>query len=296
MRALRAPRFGSARDEPTGNNSRAPLLVPAREHARHLAASRALLTQCGTHGHPRSHRSSARRARPVREPRQGAGRHRRRPGDRGRRPRHQSLGGSVSRRGPARRARAPLGVARRREARGRARSFRLRSIGDPPGASVSTSAPRPAGFTEVLLARGARRVYAVDVGRGQLHPRLRERPEIVSLEGTDIRALDPARLPERPEFVTIDVSFISLKLVLPAALALAANAGAPAGADQAAIRGRPGATSRRASCAIRSSTPPSATTSRHSSPRSAGTCRGIVPSPIPGGDGNREFFIGAHRT
>src|SRR6266852_4286378 len=77
------------------------------------------------------------------------------------------------------------------------------------------------GFTEVMLARGARRVYAVDVGRGQLHPRLRGRSEVVSLEGTDIRALAPVRLAERPDFVTIDVSFISLKLVLPAALALA---------------------------------------------------------------------------
>src|SRR5688572_12773289 len=59
------------------------------------------------------------------------------------------------------------------------------------------------GFTEVMLARGARRVYAVDVGRGQLHPRLRRRPEIVSLEATDIRELDPARLAERPDFVAL---------------------------------------------------------------------------------------------
>ena len=72
------------------------------------------------------------------------------------------------------------------------------------------------GFTEVLLARGAKRVYAVDVGTGQLHPRLRGRDAIVSLEQTDIRKLDPARLPDPPGFATVDVSFISLKLVLPA--------------------------------------------------------------------------------
>jgi 23S rRNA (cytidine1920-2'-O)/16S rRNA (cytidine1409-2'-O)-methyltransferase len=77
------------------------------------------------------------------------------------------------------------------------------------------------GFTEVLLARGARHVYAVDVGTGQLHPRLRQRSEIVSMEETDIRTLDRAALPERPSIVAIDVSFISLKLVLAAALALA---------------------------------------------------------------------------
>src|SRR5271170_770665 len=79
------------------------------------------------------------------------------------------------------------------------------------------------GFCDVLLARGARRVYAVDVGTGQLHPRLRGRAEIVAMERTDIRALDPAALPEPPDVVTIDVSFISLKLVLPAAIALAAR-------------------------------------------------------------------------
>src|SRR3954454_3820191 len=73
------------------------------------------------------------------------------------------------------------------------------------------------GFTEVLLARGARRVYAVDVGRAQLHPSLRAHAAIVSLEETDIRTLDPSRLAELPDFVIIDVSFISLKAVLPAA-------------------------------------------------------------------------------
>src|ERR1700730_16782322 len=72
------------------------------------------------------------------------------------------------------------------------------------------------GFAEVLVLRGARHVYAIDVGRDQLHPRLRGRSDIVSMEETDIRSLDPARLAEEPDFATVDVSFISLKLVLPA--------------------------------------------------------------------------------
>src|SRR5262244_3021925 len=76
------------------------------------------------------------------------------------------------------------------------------------------------GFTQVLLNRGARRIYAVDVGHGQIHKSLCTRREIVSLEGTDIRSLSPARFHEAPELVTIDVSFISLKLVLPSAMAL----------------------------------------------------------------------------
>jgi 23S rRNA (cytidine1920-2'-O)/16S rRNA (cytidine1409-2'-O)-methyltransferase len=72
------------------------------------------------------------------------------------------------------------------------------------------------GFTEMLLARGARRVYAVDVGTGQLHSRLRGHGDIVSIEQTDIRGLDPSLVPGPPDFATVDVSFISLKLVLPA--------------------------------------------------------------------------------
>src|SRR6202171_3862133 len=62
------------------------------------------------------------------------------------------------------------------------------------------------GFTDVLLARGARRVYAVDVGTNQLHPRLRGRDDLISIEQADIRTLDPARLPEQPDFAAIDVS------------------------------------------------------------------------------------------
>ena len=86
---------------------------------------------------------------------------------------------------------------------------------DPAGRVCLDVGASTGGFTQVLLARGARRVYAVDVGRDQLHARLRGQAAIVSLEGTDIRALDPARLAEAPDFVTIDASFISLKLVLP---------------------------------------------------------------------------------
>src|ERR1700681_3621471 len=73
------------------------------------------------------------------------------------------------------------------------------------------------GFTEALLERGARHVYAIDVGSGQLQPRLHGRGDVLSLEQTDIRNLDPALLPEPPDLAAIDVSFISLKLVLPAA-------------------------------------------------------------------------------
>lgn len=78
------------------------------------------------------------------------------------------------------------------------------------------------GFTEVLLARGALRVHAVDVGRGQLHERLRGDPRIVSLEETDIRSLAPGAVPPAG-IITIDVSFISLHQVLPVLLPHAAT-------------------------------------------------------------------------
>lgn len=86
------------------------------------------------------------------------------------------------------------------------------------------------GFTEVCIARGAGRVYAVDVGRGQLHPRVAGDPRVVSLEGFDARDLSPASVPEAPGLVVCDVSFIALAKALPAALGLAAP-----GADLVAL-------------------------------------------------------------
>ncbi|MBI5941262.1 MAG: TlyA family RNA methyltransferase [Caulobacterales bacterium] len=77
------------------------------------------------------------------------------------------------------------------------------------------------GFSQVCLSRGAAKVYAVDVGRGQLHPILASDPRVVELSGTDARALTPALIPDRPELIVTDVSFISLLKALPAALALA---------------------------------------------------------------------------
>jgi 23S rRNA (cytidine1920-2'-O)/16S rRNA (cytidine1409-2'-O)-methyltransferase len=76
------------------------------------------------------------------------------------------------------------------------------------------------GFTDVLLKRGARRVIALDVGYGQLHPLLRRDPRVVVLERTNVRELE--ELPFAPELVVCDVSFISVRKAMPPALALAA--------------------------------------------------------------------------
>jgi 23S rRNA (cytidine1920-2'-O)/16S rRNA (cytidine1409-2'-O)-methyltransferase len=77
------------------------------------------------------------------------------------------------------------------------------------------------GFTDCLLQHGAARVIALDVGYGQLHPRLRSDPRVTVLERTNARKLDCAELPYRPSFVTADVSFISLAKALPPALGCA---------------------------------------------------------------------------
>lgn len=71
------------------------------------------------------------------------------------------------------------------------------------------------GFTDCLLQNGAKKVYAIDVGYGQLDWKLRQDPRVVSMERTNIRYLDSGTLTEVPEFITIDVSFISLEKVLP---------------------------------------------------------------------------------
>ena len=150
------------------------------------------------------------------------------------------------------------------------------------------------GFTEVLLMRGARRVYAVDVGSAQLHPRLHGRGDIVSLEQADIRTLEHERLPDLPDFATIDVSFISLKLVLPAVGKLLA----PRAQMLALIKPQFEADRRLSKKGI---VRDEAVQKMICEDIGAFTASlhwrigGVVPSAILGGDGNREFFIEAER-
>jgi len=86
---------------------------------------------------------------------------------------------------------------------------------DPSGAIAVDVGASTGGFTDVLLRRGARLVYAVDVGYGQLAWSLRQDPRVVVLERENIRHLDAAKVPDRADLATVDVSFISLTLVLP---------------------------------------------------------------------------------
>ena len=91
---------------------------------------------------------------------------------------------------------------------------------DPADKCVADFGASTGGFTDCLLQRGARRVFAVDVGYGQLHDRLRRDPRVVVMERTNARHLKRDDLPERVDLVVIDASFIGLEKLLPAARAV----------------------------------------------------------------------------
>jgi 23S rRNA (cytidine1920-2'-O)/16S rRNA (cytidine1409-2'-O)-methyltransferase len=152
------------------------------------------------------------------------------------------------------------------------------------------------GFTQVLLERGAARVYAVDVGHGQLHARLAGHPKVVAFEGVDARKLDRTLVPQPVGAIVADVSFISLTKALPAALALAdAKAWLVAlikpqfEAGRAAVgKGgivRDAADRERAVVQVRDWV----------TAQRPWRVVGVVPSPIAGGSGNHEFLLGAVR-
>jgi 23S rRNA (cytidine1920-2'-O)/16S rRNA (cytidine1409-2'-O)-methyltransferase len=150
------------------------------------------------------------------------------------------------------------------------------------------------GFSEVLIARGARRIYAVDVGTGQLHPRIAARSEIVAMEQTDIRTLDPARLAEPPDFAAVDVSFISLTLVLPAIGKLLRPRATLVALIKPQFEAARGAIKKGI---VRDPAVHAAVCGDIAAFVAAQGWRvaGVIPSPIAGGDGNREFLLEAER-
>ena len=148
------------------------------------------------------------------------------------------------------------------------------------------------GSTQVLLGRGARRIYAVDVGTNQLHKILRTRPEVVSLDATDIRKLSRDDIGEPPDFVSIDVSFISLKLTLPSALGLAKPPAHLVALIKPQFEAGPGATKKGI---VRDAAMQEAISDDIANLATSLGWRvlGVITSPILGGDGNAEFLLGA---
>jgi 23S rRNA (cytidine1920-2'-O)/16S rRNA (cytidine1409-2'-O)-methyltransferase len=165
---------------------------------------------------------------------------------------------------------------------------------DPAGRTALDVGASTGGFTETLLARGAAKVYAVDVGHGQLHARLKADARVVSLEGCDARALDAAIIREPVTAIVADVSFISATKALPAALALAAAGAWLVALIKPQFEVGPkhvgkGGIVRDAAARLRAVDEVTAWLAARAGWRLAGT----VPSPIRGGSGNEEFLMGA---
>ncbi len=168
---------------------------------------------------------------------------------------------------------------------------------DPSGRIALDVGASTGGFTEVLLARGAARVHAVDVGRGQLHASLADDPRVVNLEATDARDLTPARLTGPISAVVCDVSFISLTKALPAALALATPGCWLVALIKPQFEAGPAAVGKGGivrDAAVRAAVTAGIKTWLASLPN--WRVIDVVASPITGGDGNQEFLIGAVKT
>lgn len=165
---------------------------------------------------------------------------------------------------------------------------------DPAGRFCLDVGASTGGFTDVLLARGAGHVIAVDVGHGQLHAKLRDDARVTSLEGQDARDLTPTHVLEAPSLIVVDASFISLTHLLAPLLQLAA-----ARADLVALikpqfeAGR-GAVKKGV---VRDEKIHAQVCARIGAEIAALGWRscGVIASPIEGGEGNREFLIHAAR-
>jgi len=167
---------------------------------------------------------------------------------------------------------------------------------DLAGAVVVDVGASTGGFTDCALQRGAARVYAIDVGYGQLAWTLRTDPRVVSLERTNIRAVTPAMIGEPADVATVDVAFISLTLVLPAVANLLAPAGAvvalvkpqfEAGREKVGKRGvvRDPDVHREVLARVAAAA--------HALGLSAA---GITYSPVTGPEGNIEYFLHLQKT
>ncbi len=151
------------------------------------------------------------------------------------------------------------------------------------------------GFTDCLLQRGARHVYAVDVGYGQLDWRLRADERVTSLERTNIRHLTPESLPEQPTLAVIDASFISLEKVLPPTLTLLSADAEIVALIKPQFEVGKGAVGKGG--VVRDQAQHEQVVERIRAFAESIGCRvlGVTESPLLGPKGNREFLIALHR-
>lgn len=151
------------------------------------------------------------------------------------------------------------------------------------------------GFTEVCLQRRARRVYAVDVGRGQLHPRLIGDPRVVDLQATDARRLTRNLIPEPPELVVCDASFIGLAKVLPVPLSLAGTPADLVALVKPQFELGPGMVGPRGILRDMRIIPIAVDGVAAWLEEQGWAVQATADSPIAGGDGNQEVLLWARR-
>jgi len=167
---------------------------------------------------------------------------------------------------------------------------------DPAGVIALDIGASTGGFTDVLLANGAARVHAVDVGRGQLAWKLRQDPRVVVHEGVNARYLSRAEIAEPIELVTCDASFIGLATLLPAALALTAENAALVALIKPQFEAGPSDVGKGG--VVRDPAIHRAVCERVAAwigAQPGWQVVGITDSPITGPAGNREFLIYARR-
>jgi 23S rRNA (cytidine1920-2'-O)/16S rRNA (cytidine1409-2'-O)-methyltransferase len=160
------------------------------------------------------------------------------------------------------------------------------------GATALDIGASTGGFTDVLLARGAARVHAVDVGRGQLAWKLRQDPRVIAHEGVNARYLSAAQIPDPIDLITCDASFIGLATVLPASLTLAADRAQLVALIKPQFEAGPAAVDRGG--VVRDPAVHQAVCDRVAAwlgAQAGWTVVGIVESPIQGPAGNREFLL-----
>ena len=167
---------------------------------------------------------------------------------------------------------------------------------DPAGLVALDIGASTGGFTDVLLARGAARVHAVDVGRGQLAWKLRQDPRVVVREGTNARYLSRAEIAEPVDLITCDASFIGLATLLPAPLALAADRASLVALIKPQFEAGPSEVGKGG--VVRDPAIHQQVCDRVAAwftAQPGWTAIGIVESPIQGPAGNREFLLYARR-
>ena len=164
---------------------------------------------------------------------------------------------------------------------------------DPTGVACLDAGASTGGFTDVLLARGARVVYAVDVGRAQLIQRLRDDPRVVSMERTNLRTLHG--LPEPIDLATLDLSFISLRLVLPSVHDLLTDAGRVVALVKPQFEARKDDVPRGGVVRDRDVWERVLLALAIHAADAGLQARRVIPSPISGADGNVEFLVDLRR-